>query len=253
VPLGSGNGRLYSVAPVVTINTVTKTYDGTVALPTDASAHSISGGINGDTVSLNLSGLTGAYAAPNAGTAIGVTLDGVSINQSHGAEQVFGYGLTVANGGNAGVINPAALTITASNQTKTYGQTAALGTAALTTTPLLHNDSVTGVTLASAGSTMAGSPYAITASNAVGSGLSNHTISYVSGLLAVTPATLTAGLRGTLGKTYDGTTAATLAPANYTLTGVIGNDDVSLNDRPPGPTPRRTWALGSGSASAACC
>jgi len=31
-------------------------------------------------------------------------------------------------------------------------------------------------------------------------------------------------------KTYDGTTSATLAPSNYSLSGVIGSDLVSLND-----------------------
>ena len=46
----------------------------------------------------------------------------------------------------------------------------------------------------------------------------------------ITPATLTARLTGTVGKVYDGTTAATLTAANYTLSGVIGGDNVSLND-----------------------
>ena len=46
----------------------------------------------------------------------------------------------------------------------------------------------------------------------------------------ITPATLTARLTGTVGKVYDGTTAATLTAANYTLSGVIGGDSVSLND-----------------------
>ena len=46
----------------------------------------------------------------------------------------------------------------------------------------------------------------------------------------ITPASLTAGLTGTLTKVYDGGTVATLAPTNYTLTGVIGTDAVSLNN-----------------------
>jgi hypothetical protein len=41
---------------------------------------------------------------------------------------------------------------------------------------------------------------------------------------------LTAGLTGTVSKTYDGTTAATLAAANYTLPGVLSGDTVNLND-----------------------
>jgi hypothetical protein len=46
----------------------------------------------------------------------------------------------------------------------------------------------------------------------------------------ITPATLTAALTGTVSKIYDGTTVATLAPANYTLSGIIGNDNVTLNE-----------------------
>src|SRR5207237_601887 len=46
----------------------------------------------------------------------------------------------------------------------------------------------------------------------------------------ITPATVTASLTGLVEKTYDGTTAATLTPANYLLSGVVSGDDVSLNN-----------------------
>ncbi len=46
----------------------------------------------------------------------------------------------------------------------------------------------------------------------------------------ITRKPLTPGLTGTVSKQYDGTTRATLTPANYTLTGVINGDDVSLNN-----------------------
>ena len=90
-------------------------------------------------------------------------------------------------------VNPVVLTITASNQSKVYG--AALPTltpsysgfvngdtaASLTTEPTL-------TTTATASSHVSGNPYAITASGAVDS---DYTFSYVSGILTVTPATLT--------------------------------------------------------------
>jgi hypothetical protein len=47
---------------------------------------------------------------------------------------------------------------------------------------------------------------------------------------AITPATVTANLGGTVSKVYDSKLAATLAAANYTLTGVLGTDAVTLND-----------------------
>src|SRR5206468_1082501 len=47
----------------------------------------------------------------------------------------------------------------------------------------------------------------------------------------VNPAILTAGLTGTVGKIYDGTTTASgLTAANYTLAGVLFGDAVTLNN-----------------------
>ena len=79
------------------------------------------------------------------------------------------YTLSSTNTG-TWTVNPAALTITALNQSKTYGSTANLGTTAFSETGLVNSDTVTGVTLTSAGSpataTVAGGPYAITPSAA---------------------------------------------------------------------------------------
>ncbi|HEX3147015.1 MAG TPA: YDG domain-containing protein [Gemmataceae bacterium] len=47
--------------------------------------------------------------------------------------------------------------------------------------------------------------------------------------LTVTKKSLTPGLTGTVSKAYDGTTAATLAANNYTLTGVVNSDDVAVS------------------------
>ena len=86
-------------------------------------------------------------------------------------------------------VTPAALTITANSTTKTYGQTVTFAGTAFTTSGLVNSDSVASVSLSSTGAaataTVAGSPYAIIASGAVGSGLGNYTISYVNGSLTV--------------------------------------------------------------------
>ncbi len=47
--------------------------------------------------------------------------------------------------------------------------------------------------------------------------------------VAITPASLTASLVGTVSKTYDGTTTATLSSDNFALSGVLGGDNVSLS------------------------
>ena len=62
-------------------------------------------------------------------------------------------------------------------------------------TPLAFSDTVTSVTLTSAGAaataSVASSPYAIVATAATGTGLGNYTISYVDGALTVTAKALT--------------------------------------------------------------
>ncbi len=92
-------------------------------------------------------------------------------------------------------INPIPLTITADSTSKSYGQELTFAGTEFTTSTLLGSDSVTSVTLTSAGAAatapVAGSPYSITPSAAVGNGLSNYTIQYVDGSLEITSALLT--------------------------------------------------------------
>ena len=99
-------------------------------------------------------------------------------------------------------MNPAALTITASPQIKTYGTDLNLGTTAFSATGLANGDKVTGVTLASSGAAataaVSGSPYTITASGATGTGLGNYTISYDPGLLTVSAAPVVLTLQSNL-------------------------------------------------------
>ena len=108
-------------------------------------------------------------------------------------------------------VNTAALTITANSTSKTYGNTLTFAGTEFTTAGLLNSDTVSSVTLTSAGAPATatvispGPTYAINASAAVGSGLSNYTITYVNGTLTVTPKTLTASITAA-NKVYDGTT-----------------------------------------------
>src|SRR5262249_19431762 len=83
----------------------------------------------------------------------------------------------------------AALTITANDQSKTYGQTVTFAGTEFNASGLKFNDTVTSVSLTSTGAaataTVAGSPYAIVPSAAVGNGLSNSNITYTIVLLSV--------------------------------------------------------------------
>jgi hypothetical protein len=94
-------------------------------------------------------------------------------------------------------VDPASLTVRADDQTKTYGTGLnPLGSEfTITAGTLFFEDALESVTLSSAGfasdASVSESPYEIGASNAIGSGLSNYAIEYVSGDLTVDPASLT--------------------------------------------------------------
>ena len=92
-------------------------------------------------------------------------------------------------------VNPAALTITANNASKTYGQTASFAGTAFTTSGLVNGDTVSSVTETSTGCGGDGGgrdrPHRARAA-AFSAGLSsNYTITYASGTLTVNPAALT--------------------------------------------------------------
>jgi hypothetical protein len=58
--------------------------------------------------------------------------------------------------------------------------------------------------------------------------LASSSVSAAIGVINAAP--LTVELTGTVSKTFDGTNAATLAPGNYSLTGVLAGDSVVLNN-----------------------
>jgi hypothetical protein len=125
-------------------------------------------------------------------------------------------------------VNPAALTITANNMVKTYGTTYTFPGTEFTDVGLVNGDTVTSVTLtspgAAAGATVAGSPYAITPSTALGHRLSNYTISYVNGQFTVNPAVLTITAKS-FNKTVG--TAYTFAGTEFNTVGLKNADTVS--------------------------
>jgi hypothetical protein len=145
-----------------------------------------------------------------------------------------GSGLIGANGANyiisyvsgALTVTPAALTITILDLAKVYGVALALGTDGFIASGLLNSDSVDAVTLASAGAVasadVGGGPYAITGSGAVGTGLGNYVISYVSGALTVTPAALVITALDRIRRVGE----AIDLTGGYTVAGLVNGDSV---------------------------
>jgi hypothetical protein len=174
----------------ITASNKTKVYGDTVVFDesTPSTDFSVSGLVNSDTVdSISLASLGAAATATVAGSpyvitpsaAVGTGLGNYSISYVDGS-------LTV---------DPRPLTITASNKTKVYGDTVVYDESTPSTdfsvSGLVNSDTVDSISLASLGAaataTVAGSPYVITPSAAVGTGLGNYNISYVDGALTGDP------------------------------------------------------------------
>src|SRR5262249_51160153 len=111
---------------------------------------------------------------------------------------------------------------------KAYGSAFTFAGTEFTVSGLNNGDSVSSVTLTSAGApataTVAGSPYAIVASAAVGTGLGNYTISYVSGSLAANAKALPV-TANTTSKTYG--RAVTFAGTEFSSSGLVNGDTVT--------------------------
>jgi len=166
----------------ITASNANKVYSTVANL--GSTAFTATGLINGNTVTAVSLSSTGSPASANVGTypivasaAVGTGLSNYSISYTDGT-------LTVTQ---------AALVITANNTSKVYGIVANLGSTAFTATGLVNGNTVTAVTLSSAGSPATANvgTYNIVPSGATGTGLSNYNISYTDGTLTVTPATLT--------------------------------------------------------------
>ena len=134
-----------------------------------------------------------------------------------------------ASGTVVDAITAGSLVITAADRTKPYGTLVTFAGTEFTVTGLQGADSVDSVTLARAGAPatagVAGSPYPIEVSAAIGTGLANYTISYVPGALTVTPAGLTV--------TANDKTRPYGAPnpvLDATITGFVGGETLATSD-----------------------
>ncbi len=203
----------------ITANNRSKTYGQTVTFA--GTEFSSVGLLNSDTVG------TVTLTSPGAASSATVAGSPYSIVPSAAT----GTGLnnyTISYGNGTLTVNPATLSITANNRSKTYGQTVTFAGTEFTTIGLLNSDTVGGVTLSSSGAaataTVAGSPYSIVPSAATGTGLGNYTISYSSGTLSINRATLTITANNR-SKTYGQT--VTFAGTEFGSVGLLNSDTVS--------------------------
>lgn len=228
--LGAGDGFIYTLAPTITptlSGTATKGYDGNNTAPIGSLALGQTGAIDGD--SIVLSGLSSAtYDNKNAGTGKTVSATGISLaSATNGAKPVFGYQLasTTATGA-VGTINQRAITVTAATDTKTYdANTNSAGAPTLTSGSIVSGDSA--AFSQTFDNKNAGTGKTLTAAGTVtdGNGGANYAVTFVTDNTGVINQRALAGAITANNKTYDATTAATIATRS--LTGVIGSDDVT--------------------------
>ena len=198
----------------ITAKANTKTYDGNTSA---SSIPTVTGLQGSDTVT----GLAEIYDTKNAGAGKTVSVSAYTVNDNNGGNNYTVSTVTSA----AGVISPAALTITAVANTKTYdGNTSA--TAVPTVSGLQGSDTVTGLVESydtknvGTGKTLSVSAYTVNDGN---SG-NNYTVNAVTGTAGVinkAALTITAAANT---KTYDGNTGATAVP---TVSGLQGSDTVT--------------------------
>ena len=241
------NGTL-SVAPAaltITVNNRSKNYGQAVTFSGERAVHGQQRLVNGETIgsgdsfwSITSSGVTATASV--SGSPYAITITGAS----GGTFSPGNYSITY--GGGTLTVNPAALTVTANNRSKTYGQTTTFAGTEFTTSGLVNGDTVTSATLSSSGNAatagVAESPYSIVPSGAAGTGLGNYAISYVSGTLTVgkAPLSITANSRS---KTYG--QAVTFAGTEFTTIGLLNGDTVSSASISSSGTPSSAAVAGS--------
>ncbi|MCA0177383.1 MAG: YDG domain-containing protein [Proteobacteria bacterium] len=246
--LGTGNGLLYSYAPILDVSvtgSVTRAYDGTVVATLGAGNYNHTGGslVDGD-ASLSFSS-TAAYTTAGSGVGIKDVGTGKTVSvtdfvahASNGAAQVYGYRVNPVVSTLVGDITPRAITaitgITAASRIYDGTTAAVLTTSGAGFTGLVSGETLT---VATATGTFAdknaalGKTVAITGLSLGGAAAGNYllTDTTASALADITPKAI-AAITGITAedKVYNGNTAAVLATTGASFTGMIVGDELTV-------------------------
>ncbi len=191
---------------VAGVTAASKVYDGTTNAQLNGTA-TLNGEVSGDDVSLVTDGMSAAFAGPNVGTSIPVTVSGYTITGADAGN----YTLTQPTGLTAD-ITAAPLTITATANTKIYDGTTSAA-AIPTTSGLQSSDTVTGLAEtydtpnAGTGKTLSVSAFTVNDGN----NGNNYTVSTVSSTAGVIAQASGSVSLGSLNQTYNGSAEAATA------------------------------------------
>jgi filamentous hemagglutinin family protein len=222
----------------------TKTYDGTTL-------SSGTPGQSGLAASDTLGSLSQSFTSKDVvvdGCSTLVVNSGYTITESNGSDGSGNYKITTEQ--NSGIITPVDVVLSATGDTKTYdGGTTSLASPTLSILYTSAGDTLSATqsfaskdAKGTGGSTLVVNPgYSIDDGNG-GADYNITQVNTASG--TINPLALTASLTGTVEKTYDGTTGATLGSTNYSLSSAIGGDSVSLNNPTSGTFDNRNAGTG---------
>jgi filamentous hemagglutinin family protein len=221
-----------------------KIYDGTTAATLTSGDFTISGFVAGQSAVVSQSPAT--YASANAGSGIGVTATLQPSDFTPGSGTSLSNYTFASTVSGTGTVTPAPLTVSIiNNPTKVYdGLTnATLSSGNYSISGLINGESITlgappatGL-YASPNAGVEGVSAVLTSGDfTAGSGtlLSNYALpTAANGLGTITPKpvgiSIDAAITGNPTKVYDGTTNATLLPADFTLTGFVNGDTAVVN------------------------
>jgi hypothetical protein len=216
-----------TVSPAVlaiTADNASKTYGQ--ALGATSGAFTSSGLQNGETIgSVVLASPGGVPTAGVAGSPYSLAPSNAAGGSFNPANYLITYNPAQLT------VDPAAVTVTADNRVKIYGQAYAFAGTEFTSSGLQNGETIGSVSLSSAGApataNVLGSPYAIAISTAAGGTFNpaNYTITYAPGLFTVNPMTLNLTITADdLSKTYGQTLAFT--GGEFTSVGLKNGDSI---------------------------
>ncbi len=173
------------------VSNPTKPYDGNATATLTSANFSLSGLVGTDSFTINQT--TGTYNSPNVATATTVTASLAAGNFTANGSTLVGNYVMPTTAGGPGHITGRGATWTTNGASKTYGD---LDPTPLTTgsgSGFLLADNVTATYTRTAGDTVAGGPYSITATLAPAAALSNYVITNAGASFTITarPATWT--------------------------------------------------------------
>ena len=213
-----------------------KIYDGTTVDTLNLSGASLSGAIAGDNVTLSDAGASASFAQSNVGNNLAVSATGFSLAGTAASN----YTISQPSGLTAN-ITPKPLTVALSgNPTKIYDGTnaATIPNADFTVSGFIagQNATIAQTSSSTYATPNAGTGIAVTASleasdftAASGTLLSNYSFpASVSGTGTINPIVLVGGIVNNPTKVYDATTAATLSSSNYSLSGLLPGQSISV-------------------------